>query len=92
MLLALSNLIFFIISLHSGPIVGLAVASGVVIHWWTKRNNKLIVAVAIIWIFLHIYELIMIGVSSYPVLFYLNLVLPVPLLYFGLKACILMQK
>jgi len=85
MLLALINLIFLIVSSHSGPIVGFIVATAVTIHWWRKRDSMLIMAVAIIWILIHIYELVMIGASSLPVIFYLNLFLPTLLFYCGLK-------
>ena len=91
-LLALSNLIFFLVSSYSGPIVGLAITTGAGIHWWIKRNSNFIITIAIIWILLHIYELITLGTSSYPVLFYLNLLLPIPLIYFGLKTYLLMKK
>jgi len=84
-LLALSNLIFFILSSHSGPIVGFIVAAVVAIHWWSKKDSILIMVMAIIWIFVHIYELVMIGASSVPVFFYLNLRLPALLLYCGFK-------
>ena len=85
MLLALSNLVFFIVSSHLGPIVGFIVATAAAIHWWRKRDNMLIIVIAIIWIFFHIYELVVMGASSLPVLFYLNLLLPILLLYFGLR-------
>jgi hypothetical protein len=84
-LLALSNLVFFVVSSYSGPIVGIIVATATAFHWWRKRNSMLIVVVAIIWIFLHIYELVAMGAGSQPVLFYLNLLLPTLLLFCGLK-------
>lgn len=84
-LLALSNLIFFIVSSYSGPIVGFVVAAAASIHWWRKRDSIFIIVIAIIWIFFHVYELVVRGASSQPVLFYLNLLLPVFLLYFGLR-------
>jgi hypothetical protein len=84
-LLALSNLIFFIVSSHSGPIVGFVAAAAASIHWWRKRDSIFIIVIAIIWIFFHVYELIAVGASSQPVLFYLNLLLPILLLYFGLR-------
>jgi O-antigen/teichoic acid export membrane protein len=85
LLLALINLIFLIISTHSGPIVGFIVATAVAIHWWRKRDSVLIIIIAIVWIFIHIYELVVMGAGSQPGLFYLNLVLPILLLYCGLK-------
>ena len=85
LLLALINLIFLIVSSHSGPIVGCIVAAAVAIHWWRKRDSMLIIIIAIIWIFIHIYELVVMGAGSQPLLFYLNLCLPVLLLYCGLK-------
>ncbi len=84
-LLALINLVFFVVSSYSGPIVGFIVATATAFHWWRKKDSMLIVVVAIIWIFLHIYELVTMGVGSQPVLFYLNVLLPILLLFFGLK-------
>jgi hypothetical protein len=85
LLLALINLIFFIVSSHSGPIVGFIAVTAVTIHWWRKRDRMIIIIIAIIWIFFHVYELILMGASSLPLLFYLNLLLPFLLLYCGLK-------
>jgi len=85
LLLALINLIFLIVSKHSGPIAGFIVATAVAVHWWRKRDSLLIIIIAIIWIFIHIYELVVMGAGSQPVLFYLNLFLPILLLYCGLK-------
>lgn len=84
-LLALSNLVFFVVSSYSGPVVGFIVAAATAFHWWRKRDRMLIVVIAIVWIFLHIYELVAIGAGSQPVLFYLNLLLPTLLLICGLK-------
>lgn len=85
MLLALSNLIFLILTLQSGPIIGFIAATAVAIHWWKRRDSMILIIMAIIWILFHIYELVMMGTSSLPVLFYLNLLLPFLLLYCGLK-------
>jgi hypothetical protein len=85
LLLALINLIFLIVSPYSGPIVGFIVAAAVAIHWWRKRDSMLIIIMAIIWISIHIYEFVVMGAGSQPVLFYLNLLLPILLLYCGLK-------
>ena len=85
LLLALSNLMFLIFSPYSGPLVGFIVATAVAIHWWRKRDALLIIIIAIIWILFHIYELFMMGVSSRPVLFWLNVLLPVLLLYLGIR-------
>ena len=91
-ILALSNLLFFIVSPYSGPIVGFVMAIAFAIHWWVKRNSTVIIAIAIIWIFLHIYELLTFGTASFSVFIYLNLLLPIPLLYFSLKRYQLSKK
>ena len=90
--LALGNLIFFIKSLSSGPIVGFAVATGAVVHWWIRRNSQFIMVIALVWMGLHLYELAKLGLGSYPVLFLLNLLLPIPLFYYGLKTFLLLRK
>ncbi|MEW6374528.1 MAG: hypothetical protein AB1502_01885 [Thermodesulfobacteriota bacterium] len=60
--------------------------------WWRKKDRMLVVAVAIVWIFLHIYELVAMGAGSQPVLFYLNLLLPTLLLCCALKTYLLRKK
>jgi hypothetical protein len=91
-ILALCNLLFFIVSPYSGPIVGFIMAIAFAIHWWVKRNSTVIIAVAIIWFIVHIYELLTFGRTSFSVLIYLNLLLPIPLLYFSLKRYQLRKK
>jgi len=79
--LALGNLIFLIKSSSSGPIVGFAVTTGAVVHWWIRRNPQFIIVIALVWMGLHLYELAKLGFGFYPVLFSLNLLLPIPLFY-----------
>lgn len=85
LLLALSNLIFLIFSPYSGPIVGFIVAAAAAIHWWRKKDALFVIIISIVWIFFHIYELFVMGISSRTVLFSLNVLLPVILLYLGIK-------
>ena len=91
-LLALNNLIFSIISSYSGPIIGFITAVVITIRWWQKRDSRLIMIMAIVWILIHIYELIMLGISSYPIIISLNLLLPILLFYCGLKVYLQMKK
>jgi len=91
-LLALSNLLFFTISSYSGPIIGFITAFVMAIHWWKKRDSRLIMIMAIVWILIHIYELIKLGISSYPVIISLNLLLPILLFCCSLKAYLQMKK
>lgn len=84
-LMALSNVVFFVVGSYSGPIVGFVVATATAFHWWRKKDSMLIIVMAIVWIFLHIYELVAMGVGSHPVLFYLNVLLPALLFFCGLK-------
>ena len=91
-LLAINNLIFSIISSYSGPIIGFITAVVIAIRWWQKRDSRLIMIMAIVWILIHIYELIMLGISSYPVNISLNLLLPILLFYCSLKAYLQMKK
>lgn len=90
--LALGNLIFLIKSLSSGPVVGFAVATGAVVHWWIRRNSQFIMVIALVWIGLHLYELAKLGLGSYPVLFLLNLLLPIPLFCCSLKTFLWLRK
>ena len=91
-LLALSNLVFFIISSYSGPIIGVVIAGAAAIHWWKKRDRMLIIVISVIWVSIHIYELVTMGVSSHPFLFYMNLFLPFFLLWFGLRCYFIMKR
>jgi len=84
-LLAINNLIFSIISSYSGPIIGFITAIVMAIHWWRKRDSRLIMIMAIVWILIHIYELIELGISSYPIIIFLNLLLPTLLFYCSLQ-------
>lgn len=85
-LLSLNNLIFFIISSYSGPIWGFFFAVVIAVHWWRRRDGRVVMVLAVIWIVIHIYELIKLGAGPYSVLFYLNLGLPIPMFYFSLKS------
>ena len=91
-LLVLNNSIFFIIRLYSGPIIGSITAIVMAIHWWQKKDSRLIMIMAIVWILIHIYELIKIGISSYPINISLNLLLPILLFYCSLKAYLQVKK
>jgi hypothetical protein len=85
-LLALNNLIFFIIGSYSGSVWGFFFAVVITVHWWRRRDGRVVMVLAVIWIVIHIYELTVLGAGPYPVLFYLNLVLPIALFCFSLKA------
>jgi hypothetical protein len=91
-LLGLVNLIFFVLSSYSGPVIGLIMAAGAAIHWWRKRDVTFILVIALIWLFLHIFELIVLGRSSYPVFLHLNVLLSIPLLYCSIKIYFSMKK
>ena len=78
-LMAIINGIFAIAGSYSGPIWGAVFAVFASIHWWKKRNSTFILIIAFVWIVFHIYELIVSGPGPYPVFFYMNLVIPVPL-------------
>ena len=91
-LLSFTNLIFFILSSYSGPVIGMIMAAGAAIHWWRKRDPLLILIIGSIWLLLHIFEIAVLGESSYPVLLYLNVALSIPLLYCGTKIYFSMKK
>lgn len=91
-LLTLNNLMFLILSSRSGSVVRFAVAAGAGVHWWIRRHPGFMILLALVWIFLHTYQLIRVGAGSYPVFFYLNLLLPIPLLCCSLGAYLLAKK
>ena len=76
-LLILNNSIFFIISLYFDPIIGFIIAIVMMVHWSQKKDSKLIMIVAIVWILIHIYELTKLGIRSYPINISLNLLLSI---------------
>jgi len=67
-------------------------AAGFVIHWWRKRDAIFILVIASIWLSLHIFEIIVLGKSSYPIFPYLNVILSIPLLYCSLRLHFSMKK
>jgi hypothetical protein len=67
-------------------------AAGFAIHWWRKRDAIFILVIASIWLSLHIFEMIVLGKSSYLVFLYLNIFLSIPLLYCSLKIYFSMKK
>ena len=84
-LLSFTNLIYFILSSYSGPVIGTIIAAGAAIHWWRKKDVLFVLILGSIWLFLHVFEIVVLGESSYPVLLYLNVVFSIPLLYCGVK-------
>ena len=92
LLLALINLIFFIVSQYSGPIIGFLFAIIASIQWWRKTDSIFIIVIGFIWIFLHIFELIIYIECSYPIFLYLNVLFPIPLLYCGINEYILRKR
>jgi len=89
--LAIINATYFILSLFSGPLIGLIAAIFFTIHWWKRRDFKFILIIAIVWILIHIVELILIREIPYPILFYLNIVLPILLIFCSLIHFYLMK-
>jgi hypothetical protein len=85
MLLSLMNLIFFVLSSYSGPVIGMIMAAGAAIHWWRKKDALFILIIGSMWLFIHFFEIVVLGKSSYPILLYLNVVFSIPLLYCGVK-------
>ncbi len=92
LLLAIVNLIFFMVSQYSGPVIGFVFAIIPLIQWCRKKDNIFVIIIASIWILLHIYELIVYVECSYPVFLYLNLLLPIPLLCCGIKGFISVKR
>ncbi|MHA1671124.1 MAG: hypothetical protein ACTSV5_11200 [Promethearchaeota archaeon] len=84
-LLAIINFIFIIVSPYFGPIIGFVLALIVLVQRKRKKDNAFIIVIASIWILFHIYELITCMDCTYPIFLYLNLILPIPLLYCGIK-------
>ena len=85
LLLAIINLVFFLVSMYFGPIIGILFPIIVLIKWGRKKDSVFIIGIAFIWILLHIYELIVYVECTYPIFLYLNILLPIPLLYCGIK-------
>jgi len=67
-------------------------AAGFAIHWWRKKDALFVIVIALIWLSLHIFEIIVLGKSSYPVFPYLNVFMSIPLLYCSLRVYFSMKK
>jgi hypothetical protein len=89
-LLIITNIIWFTISKFQGPFIGLIFYGIIIFLYWKKGHYKAGVIGGFIGLGIHIYELLfknLLGLSIFESsLFFINLILPIPLIYFSFKS------
>jgi hypothetical protein len=84
------NFAWYVISKQSGSLVGLIFYSVIFFLCWRKSDFRAGITAGVIGFGVHLYELVFLGISAFQLLdtiiFYLNLVLPIPLAYISYRA------
>jgi hypothetical protein len=90
LILILANIMLLVRSSFRGSFIALIIYMFVTYLWWRKDDFRAIIIVGIVGFMVHLIELILLGISilnSFEVLmFFINLILPLLLLYFGYRA------
>jgi len=88
--LIVTNIIWFTISKLPGPFIGLTFYGIIIFLYWKKGHYKAGIIGGFIGLGIHIYELLFKNLSGLSVfessLFFINLILPIPLIYFSHKS------
>lgn len=88
--LIITNIIWFIMSKLPGPFIGLIFYGIIFFLYWKREHYKAGVIGGVIGLGIHIYELLfknLSGLSGFESgLFFINLILPIPLIYFSCKS------
>lgn len=88
--LIITNIIWLTISRFSGPFIGLLFYIIITFLYWQKGNYEAGVIGGVIGFGIHICELLFKSLSGFSafesVLFFINLILPIPLIYFSYKS------
>jgi hypothetical protein len=84
------NAAWYLLSKQSGSFVALIFYSAILFLCWRMLDYRAGITAGVIGFGVHLYELIFLGVSAFQlidtVIFYLNLVLPIPLAYISYQA------
>lgn len=88
--LSVINALWVLLSDFSGPLIGFIFYSVIALLCWRKKDYQAAVFAGIFGFAVHLYELIFfktVNTEDFLTIFlYLNLLLPLPLLYFGCRA------
>jgi hypothetical protein len=84
------NFAWYVITKQSGSLVALIFYSVIFFLFWRLLDFRAGITAGVIGFGVHLYELVSLGISAFQlldtILFYLNLVLPIPLAYFSYRA------
>ena len=90
------NAAWYVISKQSGSLVALIFYSIIFFLCWRMLDFRAVIIAGLIGFGVHLYELVFLDFSAFQLLdtllLYLNLVLPIPLAYFGYRAYQLIRK
>ena len=88
--LVVINALWVVSTRQSGPLIALLFYSVIIFLFWRKRDFRSGAISGVVGFGIHVYELFFPGISGlegiYLVFFYLNIILPLPLIYFSLMA------
>ena len=81
---------WYALSKHSGSLIALIFYSVIFFLYWRMSDFRAVMMAGLIGFGVHLYEWVGLGTSTFQgldtLLFYLNLVLPIPLAYLGYRA------
>jgi hypothetical protein len=84
------NVVWYVFSKHSGSLVALVLYSVIFFLCWRMLDFRAVIIAGLIGFGVHLYELVFLDISAFQfietILFYLNLILPIPIVYFGYRA------
>ena len=84
------NTLWVVTTRQSGPLIALLFYSVILYLFWRKRDFRAGAIAGVVGFGIHVYELLVPGISGlegiYLVYFYLNIILPFPLIYFSFMA------
>ena len=89
-ILVVINALWVVSTRQSGPLTALLFYSVILYLFWRKRDFRSGAIAGVVGFGIHVYELLVPGISGlesiYLVFFYLNIFLPIPLIYFSYMA------
>jgi hypothetical protein len=84
------NAAWYIFSKHSGTLLALIFYSIILFLCWRMLDFRAVIIAGLVGFGVHLFELVFLDLTAFQLLdtiiFYLNLVLPIPLAYFGYRA------
>ena len=91
LILVVTNAVWVFFARYSGPLIALVFYSVITYLCWQKRHFRAGIIAGVVGFGIHAYELMSRGVGELQgiefALFSINLVLPIALLYFSVRAC-----